>query len=216
MANPDYVLPRVTGPALVKVNLRTASTNVWTTLGYTAEGVTPVLQSFERDVFSDRFGGSEGAPVDKQRLGQIVRIPLQLMEYNLTALSVLNNMHNSTPNVDTNGVITPVTSGQITNIGCLQTQKGATVQVLIIGAKDDAELLVTPGAQTLTPLNFPNCHIAGEISLPIGAKNSVIDLEFIATPFTAWNTGAGGSGLSYLYVATQNVIPRLERYTGTP
>jgi hypothetical protein len=211
MANPTYILPRVTGPAVVKVNFRTAGTNVWTTLGYTVDGVSPTFQSFDVDVYSDRLGGSQGVPVDKQKMGALAKIPLQLVEFNETALKQLLQFQTAVPNVSA-GVATPLTAGRIGNIGCLQSQKGATVQLLVLGAKDEAELADDAGAVTLTPINFPNCFLDEPFEIPVGSKNTIVSLGFTALPFTAWDTANIGSGNTWLYIGGTTLVERLERY----
>ncbi len=211
MANPGFMLPRVTGPAKVSVNLRDASTNVLVTLGYTSDGVEPRFISPMRAVTSDRQGGSEGTPVDYQRFGESAKIDLQLVEYNLTSLLLLKQRHTSTADVTT-GVQTPVTSGKVTNIGCLESQKGSSIQLLIEGAKDTAEIAGGGSPLTLTPINLPNCFLDGDFVMPAGSKNSVVSLSFTALPFTAWDTGNSGSGNTWLYIAGTTLVPRLERY----
>lgn len=211
MANPDYMLPRVTGPAKVQVNLRTASTNVLLDLGYTSDGVEPRFISPMRAVTSDRQGGSEGTPVDYQRFGESMKLDLQLVEYNLTALLALKNRHTSTAYVTT-GVQTAVTSGQISNLGCLESQKGASFQIIVLGAKDAAEIAGGGSPLTLSPINAPNCFLDGDFVIPAGSKNSVVSLSITALPFTAWDTGNSGSGNTWLYIAGTTLVPRLERY----
>jgi hypothetical protein len=211
MANPGFLLPRVTGPAKVSVNLRDAGTNVLVDLGWTSDGVEPRFISPMRAVTSDRQGGSEGTPVDYQRFGESAKIDLQLVEYNLTALLSLKNRHTSTADVTT-GVQTAVTSGKITNIGCLESQKGSSIQLIIQGTKDAAEILAGGSPLTLSPMNFPNCFLDGDFVIPTGSKNSVVSLSFTALPFTAWDTGNSGSGNTWLYIPGTTLVPRLERY----
>lgn len=212
MANPGFLLPRVTGPAKVQVNLRTASTNVLLDLGYTSDGVEPRFISPMRAVTSDRQGGSEGTPVDYQRFGESCKIDLQLVEYSLTALLALKQRHTATADVSSSGVQTAVAPGRVDNIGCLESQKGASVQVIISGAKDVAEIAGGGSPLTLSPMNFPNCFLDGDFVIPTGSKNSVVSLSFTALPFTAWNTGASGSGNTWLYIPGTTLVPRLESY----
>ena len=211
MANPSFPLARVTGPAKVSVNLRTASSNVLLLLGYTSDGVEPRFISPMRSVTSDRQGGSEGTPVDMQRFAESAKIDLQLVEYTLDALMALKARHTSTANVTT-GVQTAVTAGRISNIGCLESQKGASIQLIIEGLKDTEEIAGGGSPITLTPYNFPNCFLDGDFVIPAGSKNSVVSLSFTALPFTAWNTGASGSGNTWLYIPGTTLVPRLESY----
>jgi hypothetical protein len=193
------------------VNLRDASTNVLVDLGWTADGVEPRFISPMRAVTSDRQGGSEGTPVDYQRFGESAKIDLQLVEYSLTNLLLLKNRHTSTADV-TSGVQTSVASGKISNLGCLESQKGASIQLILQGEKDRAEILAGGSPLTLSPFNFPNAFLDGDFVIPLGSKNSVVNLSFTALPFTAWNTGASGSGNTWLYIAGTTLVPRLESY----
>lgn len=210
MANPGFMLARVTGPVKVSVNLRTASTNVWTELGYTSEGVETRLISPHRPVYSDRMGGSEGVPIDYQQMGQMAKVSLQLVEFNHNALLALKQAHNATADVAT-GVRTDITQGKISNLGCLITQKGASLQFILEGQKDTAEL-GGGAAITLTPMNFPNCVIDEDIVIPTGSKNSVVTMGFTAFPFVGWDTGNSGAGNTWLYNQSTTLISRLERY----
>lgn len=211
MANPGFMLARVTGPVKVSVNLRTASTNVWTELGYTSEGVETRFISPHRPVYSDRMGGSEGVPIDYQQMGHMAKVSLQLVEFNHNALLALKQAHNATADVSGAGVRTDVAQGRINNLGCLITQKGASLQFILQGQKDTEEL-AGGAAITLTPMNFPNCVLDEDLVIPAGSKNSVVNLGFTAFPFTAWNTGASGSGNTWLYLQATTLIPRLEQY----
>ncbi len=211
MANPGFMLPRVTGPCKVSVNLRTASTNVWSDLGYTSDGVEPRFISPMRAVTSDRQGGSEGTPVDYQRFGESAKIDLQLVEYSLTTLLALKQRHTSTADVTT-GVATAVSAGMVTNIGCLEGQKGASLQLLLVGAKDQAEIDAGGSPLTLTYMNFINVFLDGDFVIPAGSKNSVVSLSFTAIPGWAWDTGNSGSGNSWLYIPSNTLVPRIERY----
>ena len=79
--------PYVTGPVLVKVNLRDGGGFV--NLGYTTEGVQLEETFYTNPIHSDQYGGTAGPEVDRQFMGKSAKISLSLVEYNLAVVKKL-------------------------------------------------------------------------------------------------------------------------------
>jgi len=193
--------PYVTGPAIIKVNLRDG--NGLVTLGYSADGVQISERILYNDIHSDRYGGQAGPPIDRQFMGRMARIPVQLVEFNSDIFNLIRNFQFGTP-------------AGISDVGTPLTADGKSIQVVISGQKDLATLSAAPATKTLSPLNYPNCFIDDPLDIPIGAKNSIIGLEFTATQFTS-DTTQGGDGLTFLNLTqSEEEINNLAAYDNTP
>ena len=198
--------PYVSGPVLVKVNLR--DTNGFVSLGYTSEGVQVEEEFFTNPIHSDQFGGTAGPPVDKQFMGKKAKLSLSLVEYSLAVVKKMREGQAST-NWSTGA------AGTLVNIGGLLQCGKRSFQILLIGAADTAATAADAGAITLaTFLNYPNCWFAGPIRMPIGSKNSVIDMDIEATPFTT-DTTQSGDGKTYLFTENSHLVTNFATYAGT-
>lgn len=198
--------PYVTGPVLVKVNLRDGSGFV--NLGYTTEGVQLEETFYTNPIHSDQYGGTSGPEVDRQFMGKSAKINLSLVEYNLDVVKALREGQAST------GWPTGV-PGQITGIGGLVTCGNVGFQILLIGSLDTAALAANAGATTLTAeaLNFPNCWYDGPVRMPIGSKNTVFDFDIKATPWTT-DTTQSGDGKTRLWMQNNHLVTTLATYAG--
>lgn len=193
--------PYVSGPCLVKVNLRDGNGVV--DLGYTAEGVQVEEQLFEQPIHSDRYGGSAGPPVDKQWFGKSARIPLQLVEYDLAVVKLMRQITIAST------WSTMDDEGGIVDIGALTSCTNQSWQVILVGSLDST-------SSHMTPLNFPNCFPTGAIRYPLGAKNTIFDIDLHAIPFTT-DTAQSGDGKTYLWLNNSSAaIADLHAFDATP
>jgi hypothetical protein len=198
--------PYVSGPALVKINLR--DSNGWVNLGYTTEGVQVEETLFTNPIHSDQYGGTAGPPVDKQFMGKSARISLSLVEF---SIAVAKRLRESQASLNwTTGV-----PGTITNVGGLVTCGKRAFQVLLVGAADAAAVAADAQAITLADkLNFPNCWYAGPIRYNVASKNTTLDFDIEATPFTT-DTTQSGDGKTYLWMQNDHLITTFATYAGT-
>lgn len=198
--------PYVSGPVLVKVNLRDGGGFV--NLGYTAEGVQPEEQFFTNPIHSDQYGGTAGPPVDKQFMGKSAKISLSLVEYNLAVVKKMREGQAST-NWSTGA------AGTLVNIGGLITCGKRAFQILLVGAADTAAVAADAGAIVIADnLNYPNCWYSGPVRFPIGSKNTVWDFDIEATPFTT-DTTQSGDGKTYLWMQNNHLVTNFATYAGT-
>jgi hypothetical protein len=202
--------PYVSGPVLVKINLR--DSNGFVNLGYTTEGVQMEETFFTNPIHSDQYGGTAGPPVDRQFMGKTARISLSLAEY---SMAVVKRMREGQSSVNwTTGA-----AGTLQNIGGLLSCGKRAFQILLIGAADTAaEAAAVAGGATAgnTPLmavnlNYPNCWYSGPVRFPIGSKNTVWDFDIEATPFTT-DTTQSGDGKTYLFLENNHLITNLATY----
>lgn len=198
--------PYVTGPVLVKVNLRDGAGFV--NLGYTAEGVQVEEQFYTNPIHSDQYGGTAGPEVDRQFMGKSAKINLSLVEYSLAVVKKMREGQAST-NWSTGN------PGTIVNVGGLVTCGNAAFQLLLIGALDTAAIAANAGATVLADyLNFPNCWYDGPVRYPIGSKNTVFDFDVKATPWTT-DTTQSGDGITRLWMQNNHLVTTLHNYAGS-
>ena len=197
--------PYVSGPVLVKVNLRDG--NGFVNLGYTTEGVQVEEEFFTNPIHSDQYGGTAGPPVDKQFMGKKAKIGLSLVEYSLAVVKKMREGQASTN-------WTSGDPGTLTNIGGLLSCGKRSFQILLVGAADTAAVAADAGAVVVAAnLNYPNCWYAGPVRFPIGSKNTVWDLDIEATPFTT-DTTQSGDGKTYLFTENNHLVTNFATYTG--
>jgi hypothetical protein len=198
--------PYVSGPVLVKVNLRDGAGFV--NLGYTAEGVQPEEQFFTNPIHSDQYGGTAGPPVDRQFMGKSAKISLSLVEYNLAVVKKMREGQASTN-------WTTGAAGTLTNIGGLITCGKRAFQILLLGAADAAAFAADANAVVVANnLNYPNCWYSGPVRFPVGAKNTVWDFDVEAFPFTT-DTTQSGDGKTYLWMENTHLVTNFATYAGT-
>lgn len=198
--------PYVTGPVLVKVNLRDGAG--FMNLGYTAEGVQVEEQFYTNPIHSDQYGGTAGPEVDRQFMGKSAKINLSLVEYSLAVVKKMREGQAST-NWSTGN------PGTIVNVGGLVTCGNAAFQLLLIGALDTAAIAANAGATVLADyLNFPNCWYDGPVRYPIGSKNTVFDFDVKATPWTT-DTTQSGDGITRLWMQNSHLVTTLHNYAGS-
>lgn len=198
--------PYVTGPVLVQVNFRDGDGFV--NLGYTTDGVQPELIHYTNPIHSDQYGGTSGPEVERQFMGMSARISLSLPVFNATLVKYLRNAQRS-ENWSANA------NGQLVDIGGLLTCANRSLQILLVGQADKAATDADAGAVTLaTALNFPNCWFDGPVRLNYGSKNTIVDLDLKATPFTS-DTGASGDGKTYLWLENTHLITTMNTYAGS-
>ena len=197
--------PYVSGPVLVKVNLRDG--NGFVNLGYTTEGVQVEEEFFTNPIHSDQYGGTAGPPVDKQFMGKKAKIGLSLVEYSLAVVKKMREGQASTN-------WTSGDPGTLTNIGGLLSCGKRSFQILLVGAADTAAVAADAGAVGVAAnLNYPYCWYAGPVRFPIGSKNTVWDLDIEATPFTT-DTTQSGDGKTYLFTENNHLVTNFATYTG--
>jgi len=198
--------PYVTGPVLVKVNLRDGAGFV--NLGYTAEGVQVEEQFYTNPIHSDQYGGTAGPEVDRQFMGKSAKINLSLVEYSLAVVKKMREGQAST-NWSTGN------PGTIVNVGGLVTCSNTAFQLLLVGALDTAAIAANAGATVLADyLNFPNCWYDGPVRYPIGSKNTVFDFDVKATPWTT-DTTQSGDGITRLWMQNSHLVTTLHNYAGS-
>lgn len=198
--------PYVSGPVLVKINLR--DTNGFVNLGYTTEGVQIEEEFFTNPIHSDQYGGTAGPPVDRQFMGKKAKISLSLVEYSLAVVKKMREGQAST-NWATGA------AGQIVNVGGLLSCGKRAFQIQLLGAADVAATAADAGAVTVaTTLNYPNCWYSGPVRFPIGSKNTVWDFDIEAMPFTT-DTSQSGDGKTYLFMENNHLVTNMATYAGT-
>jgi hypothetical protein len=198
--------PYVSGPVLVKVNLR--DTNGFVSLGYTTEGVSIEETVFTNPIHSDQYGGTAGPAVDRQFMGKSVKLSLSIVEPAMAVAKKLRESQAST-NWSTGA------AGTLTNIGGLVSCGKRAFQVLLIGAADTAAIAADAGAAVLADnLNLPNCWYAGPIRFNLASKNTTIDFDIEALPFTTDSTQSG-DGKTYLWMQNAHVVTNFDTYAGT-
>jgi hypothetical protein len=198
--------PYVTGPVLVKVNLRDGGGFV--NLGYTTEGVQLEETFYTNPIHSDQYGGTAGPEVDRQFMGKSAKINLSLVEYSLTVVKKLREGQAATSWAT--GV-----PGTITTVGGLVTCGNCAFQIMLIGALDTAAVAVNGSAVVLADyLNFPNCWYDGPVRMPIGSKNTVFDFDIKATPWTT-DTTQSGDGITRLWMQNSHLVTTLATYAGS-
>jgi len=198
--------PYVSGPVLVKVSLRDG--NGFVNLGYTTEGVQVEETYFTNPVHSDQYGGTAGPAVDRQFLGKSAKISLSIVEPNMAVAKKLREGQAST------GWATGA-AGTIVNVGGLVTCGNRSFQILLVGAADTATIAADAGAAVLADnLNFPNCWYSGPIRFNLASKNTTIDFDIEALPFTT-DTTQSGDGKTYLWMQNSQLITTLATYAGS-
>jgi hypothetical protein len=198
--------PYVSGPVLVKINLRDG--NGFVNVGYTVDAVQPQEIFFTNDIHSDQYGGTSGPPIDRQFMGKQAKISLALVSYNLEVVKKIREGQGS--NKWASG-----DPGTLVNIGGLVTCGNRAFQVLLVGEADTAATAASAGAPTIaTNLNFPNCWYDGPIDYPIGSKNTVFTFDFKATPFTT-DTTQSGDGLTRLWMENNHLVTNMATYAGS-
>jgi hypothetical protein len=198
--------PYVSGPVLVKINLRDG--NGFVNLGYTSEGVQIEEEFYTNPIHSDQFGGTAGPPVDRQFMGKKAKIGLSLVEYSIAVVKKMREGQAST-NWSTGS------AGTLVNIGGLLSCGKRTFQIQLLGAADVAATAADAGAVTIaTTLNYPNCWYSGPVRFPIGSKNTVWDFDVEAMPFTT-DTSQSGDGKTYLFLENSHLVTNLATYAGS-
>jgi hypothetical protein len=200
------VAPYVSGPVLVKVNLRDGAGVV--NLGYTADGVEWQMIPKYRDIYSDRAGGTEGSPIVKQFLSAEARIPLQLVEFEPIVLRKMMHIIVNNGAAAASGRI----AGELPQGGCLSGLTTSSFQVILVGACDATALAAdapagtgstydADGAQVLTPVNFLNCFYEGPMTFPVGSRNSMPSFDILALPTTSDTTNnPAGDGKTRIFI----------------
>ena len=198
--------PYVTGPVLVKVNLRDGGGFV--NLGYTTEGVQLEETFYTNPIHSDQYGGTAGPEVDRQFMGKSAKISLSLVEYSLAVVKKLRE--GQVASAWPSGV-----PGTITGVGGLVTCGNTAFQIMLIGALDTAAIAANAGATVIADyLNFPNCWYDGPVRMPIGSKNTVFDFDIKATPWTT-DTTQSGDGVTRLWMQNSHLVTTLATYAGS-
>ena len=198
--------PYVTGPVLVKVNLRDGGGFV--NLGYTTEGVQLEETFYTNPIHSDQYGGTAGPEVDRQFMGKSAKISLSLVEYSLTVVKKLREGQSAS--MWASGV-----PGTITTVGGLVTCGNGAFQIMLIGALDTAAIAANATATVIADyLNFPNCWYYGPVRMPIGSKNTVFDFDIKATPWTS-DTTQSGDGITRLWMQNSHLVTTLATYAGS-
>lgn len=198
--------PYVTGPVLVKVNFRDGEGFV--NLGYSTDGVQPELIHYTNPIHSDQYGGTSGPEVERQFMGMSARISLSLPVFSATLVKYLRNAQRS-ENWSSNA------NGQLVDIGGLLTCANRSIQILLVGQADAAATVADANAITLaTALNFPNCWFDGPVRLNYGSKNTMVDIDLKATPFTT-DTGQSGDGKTYLWLENTHLVTNMATYAGS-
>jgi hypothetical protein len=198
--------PYVSGPVLVKINLRDG--NGFVNLGYTTEGVQVEEEFYTNPIHSDQFGGTAGPPVERQFMGKKAKIGLSLVEYSIAVVKKMREGQAST-NWSTGA------AGTLVNIGGLLSCGKRTFQIQLLGAADVAATAADAGAVTIaTTLNYPNCWYSGPVRFPIGSKNTVWDFDIEAMPFTT-DTSQSGDGKTYLFLENSHLVTNLATYAGS-
>lgn len=151
------ISPEVHGAALIRIVAPGGSLE---SLGYTVNGADVSSTGYWDDVYSDRFGGESGPPIDVVFLSETAEISLLLSEWEN---SVLDKIHFNRTN-DTRG--TPTTVG-----------------TLMLGGSNTYRLLVNT---TTEPLNFPTVIFRDVQEINKGTKHSRVRLSATAYP---WNSG---------------------------
>jgi hypothetical protein len=201
--------PYVTGPCQIKVNFRDGNGLQW--LGYSENGIEVQENFLYVDVNSDRYGGTSGAPIDRQFMGATARIPVQLSEFDPEVLDTCRKY------LPTNGAggETTLANGELPAAGCLVAAENQSLQVVLVGLKDAAALVADANALTLSPLNFLNCFYDGSSRINIAARHAMPAFDFLALPSTA--DGTTGDGKTRLYVPrSQTVYNDLKNIDLTP
>jgi hypothetical protein len=198
--------PYVSGPVLVRVNLRDG--NGFVNVGYTVDGVQPQDIFFTNDIHGDQYGGTAGPPIDRQFMGKQSKISMSLVNYNLAVVKKMREAQASTNWASG-------AAGTLVNIGGLLTCGNRAFQLLLVGEADTAATAASAEAPTIaTFLNFPNCWYDGPIDYPIGSKNTVFNFDVKATPFTT-DTTQSGNGLTYLFTENNHLITNMATYAGS-
>lgn len=197
--------PYVSGPVLVKVNLRDG--NGFVEVGYTTEGVQVEEHFHTSPIHADVYGGTAGPEVDRQFMGKSARLSLSLPVYNLAVVKKMREGQASTNWAAGN-------PGTLVNIGGLVTCGNVAFQILLVGAADVAAIVASGSATVVAEkLNFPNCWYDGPVRFPLGAKNTVWDFDIKVTPFTT-NTTAGGDGVTRLWMENDHLVTNMGTYAG--
>ena len=199
------IAPYVAGPCLVRVNLRDG--DGIQNLGYSVDGIEPQITPMYRDIYSDRSGGQESAPLLRQFLAASARIPLQLVDFEPVLLRKLQKL------VVNDGAAGPGARlpGELPPPGCLTGATTSSFQLILQGACDATALAadapagsgdtyVEDGAQVLSPINFLNCFFEGPMTIPMGSKNTIVSFEVMALPTTSV-VASSGDGKTRLYIA---------------
>jgi len=198
--------PYVSGPVLVKVNLRDGGGFV--NLGYTTEGISVEETFFTNPIHSDQFGGTAGPAVERQFMGKSAKLSLSIVE---PAMAVAKKLREGQASTNwTTGA-----AGTITNIGGLVTCGKRAFQVLLVGAADTAAIAADAGAAVLADnLNFPNCWYSGPVRFNLASKNTTIEFDVEALPFTT-DTTQSGDGKTYLWMQNNHLVTNFATYAGT-
>ena len=199
------IAPYVAGPCLVRVNLRDG--DGIQNLGSSVDGIEPQITPMYRDIYSDRSGGQESAPLLRQFLAASARIPLQLVDFEPVLLRKLQKL------VVNDGAAGPGARlpGELPPPGCLTGATTSSFQLILQGACDATALAadapagsgdtyVEDGAQVLSPINFLNCFFEGPMTIPMGSKNTIVSFEVMALPTTSV-VASSGDGKTRLYIA---------------
>lgn len=141
----------VAGAVLVKTG--TGSANALENLGYSINGIQIRERVYTLDVPGDQNGGDEGPPIDRQYLGEVDLITMELSKYDVAVFAKL------TPK------LLGGTAGQT-----------ATPGTLIFGASKYYRLLLTGAAFTR---NYIGATLIGEpIEFNAGTKFSRLRIEW--------------------------------------
>lgn len=135
-------------------------------VGYTSDGVEITHREFSIEVKSDRYGGEQGAAVEKQILGQEAEIRLTLVEFNA---ELINKLKSRMPGSQ----VISAAPGQIATPGTLGFSNGNLVRCLLYGVLDQAAVaLGTPITELLTPRNYPFCSVSDVVSFNLGTRHA--------------------------------------------
>jgi hypothetical protein len=135
-------------------------------VGYTSDGVEVTITELSLEVKSDRYGGEQGAAIDKQMLGMEAEIRLTMTEFDPKMFNLLEGR------MVGSATIAP-TPGRIITPGTLSFANGGLIRVLLYGVLDQAA--ITGGgvaADYLTPKNFPFCTVTAATSKNLGSKHA--------------------------------------------
>lgn len=184
--------PYVTGPCRVEINFRDG--DGFEILGYSQDGIETQINYLYNDVHSDRFGGTQGAPLDRQLMGATARIPVQLTEFDPAVYEKMFKFIAS----NGAGAAGSLAAGELPVAGCLVGAEKLSMQVLIIGEKDEIALAANANADVISPINFLNCFFDGSQRIPVASKNSQPAFDLMALPSVA--DGTSGDGKIRLFV----------------
>lgn len=135
-------------------------------LGYTSDGCEITINEYAIEVKSDRYGGEQGPPVEKQILGLDADIRLNLVEFNAEYIRYLESRMPG----DASIVAAP---GKIVTPGTLGFAGGNLIRCMLRGVIDAAAIVAGATAiELMSPMNFPFCSVHQAVGYNLGTRYS--------------------------------------------